>query len=329
MELFDFDRNFKQNLVCGVDEAGRGPLAGPVVACAIILKEGAENIIPDVNDSKKFSEKKRKEIYERVIKAAKEYRTFFISAKKIDEINILNATMLAMKNAILKLNLKPGIVLIDGNKAPDLNNLNVRCFVKGDQKSASIAAASIIAKVERDKIMEGLDLKYDRYFFKKNKGYGTKQHYESIIKYGLTPEHRKTFLKNLREKKLKIQNISGKIGEKICYSWLINNGFLVLCKNYKSSYGEIDLIATKNDLIYFVEVKLRQKKSFVSPCEAVDFKKRKKIIKTAVSFNLKHPNNFQPKFVVMEVLRDREEFFVNFIDDAFIMVDEYELFKDC
>lgn len=328
MELFDFDRNFKQNLICGVDEAGRGPLAGPVVACAVILKEGVENIIPDVNDSKKFSEKKRKELYERVLKAVKEYKTFIVSAKKIDEINILNATMIAMKGAVLGLKLNPDIVLIDGNKMPDLN-LNMRCFVKGDQKSASIAAASIIAKVERDKIMEELDLKYDGYFFKKNKGYGTKQHYESIIKYGITPEHRKTFLKNLKEKKLKIQNISGKIGEKICYSWLTNNGFLVLCKNYKSPYGEIDLIATKDNLIYFVEVKLRQKNSFVRPCEAVDLKKRKKIVKTAISFNLKHPNNFQPKFVVMEVLRDREEFFVNFIDDAFIMADEYELFKDC
>lgn len=328
MELFNFDKNFKHNLVCGVDEAGRGPLAGPVVACAVILKDDAANIIPDVNDSKKFSEKKRKELYERVIDAAKEYKTFVVSSRKIDEINILNATMIAMKEAVLGLKLKPDIVLIDGNKAPDLN-FNIRCFVKGDQKSASIAAASIIAKVERDKIMEELDLKYDKYFFKKNKGYGTKQHYESIIKYGITPEHRKTFLKNLKEKKLKIQNISGKLGEKICYSWLINHGFSVFCKNYKSPYGEIDLIATKDDLIYFVEVKLRQKNSFVSPCEAVDLKKRKKIIKTAVSFNLNHPNSFQPKFVVMEVLRNKEEFFVNFIDDAFVLNDEYDLFKDC
>lgn len=331
MELFEFDEKFKEDLVCGVDEAGRGPLAGPVVAAAVILKKNAIETIPDVNDSKKFSEKKRQEIYERVIDSAKDFAIGIVDSKEIDRINILNATMLAMKKAILNLKEKPGIILVDGNKIPDISNIDfkVRCFIKGDQKSASIAAASIIAKVRRDRIMMELDKKYSGYFFSMNKGYGTKKHYESIFKYGITDIHRKSFLKNLKEKKMKIQNISGAIGEKICYAFLVKNGFDVICKNYKSSYGEIDLIAKKDGFIYFIEVKLRQKECGYSPCEVVDLKKQKKIIKTAFYFNFKHPNNLQPKFVVMEVLRNKTgEFFVNYIEDAFYVEHENELFKD-
>ena len=328
MELFNFDKKFNEDLVCGVDEAGRGPLAGPVVAAAVILKKDALKKISDVNDSKKFSEKKRRELYERVKVSLEDFGLGIVDSKEIDRMNILNATMFAMKKAILNLKKKPGIILIDGNKVPDLN-LKMRCFVKGDQKSAAIAAASIVAKVQRDRIMEGLDEKYSGYFLKKNKGYGTKQHYESILKYGLTDIHRKSFLRNLKEKKLKIQNISGYIGEKICYAWLIKNKFYVICKNYRSSYGEIDLVAKKDEFIYFIEVKLRKEECGYSPCEAVDLKKQKKIIKTAYCFNLNHPNGLQPKFVVMEVFRNKfGEFYVNYIDDAFCVENENELFKD-
>lgn len=251
-----------------------------------------------------------------------------MGSKIIDEINILNATLLAMKKAVEGLKTKPELVLVDGNKIP---NLNCCCefVVKGDQKSASIAAASIVAKVKRDQIMKELDKKYKNYFFKDNKGYGTKKHYESILKYGVTPQHRKTFLKKLKEKKFKIQNISGVLGEKICYFYLLKNGFKVIFKNFKSPFGEIDLIATKNENLYFVEVKLRQKNCGYSPCEAVDLKKQKKIIKTAIYFNEKHKNNFQPRFVVMEVLREKTgNFNVKFIDNAFFITNEHDLFKD-
>ena len=204
-----------------------------------------------------------------------------------------------------------------------------RAIIKGDEKSASIAAASIVAKVKRDEIMVELDRKYSNYFFKSNKGYGTKKHYDSILKFGVTKEHRKTFLKKFKEKKFKIQNISGQLGEKICYKYLLEKGYDVICRNYKCLYGEIDLIAIKDGCIFFVEVKLRQKGCGYSPCEAVNFKKRKKIIRSAIFFIEKHPINMQPKFVVMEVLRNNMgEFFVNLIEDAFNVRNELELFKD-
>lgn len=328
MELFKFDENFKENLLCGVDEAGRGALAGPVVAAAIILKKEAKNFIANVNDSKKFTEKKRKELYEKILTVAKDYAVGVVSAEEIDKINILNATMKAMEKAVGNLKTKPSFIIFDGNKKPE-TLIKSRCVVKGDSKSASIAAASIIAKVFRDELMKKLDEKYENYFFKNNKGYGTKKHYESILKFGITSQHRKTFLKNLKEKKFKIQNISGKIGEKICYAFLVKNGFNVICKNYKSRYGEIDLIAVKEDFIYFVEVKLRKEDCGYSPGEAVDIKKQKKIVKTAIYFNENHPNKFQPKFVVMEVLRKKTgEFEVKFLNDAFFVLEEYELFKN-
>ncbi len=329
MSFFEFDLNISKNkTICGVDEAGRGPLAGPVVAAAVVLEKNAKDLIFDVNDSKKLSEKKREDLYDRILNVAKDFSVGIVSAKKIDEINILNATMEAMKKAVCGLKIKPEIVLVDGNRVFDCS-YPIRCIVKGDQQSASIAAASIVAKVTRDNIMKKLDEKYDKYFFKNNKGYGTKKHYESIIKYGITPEHRKTFLKNLKEKKFKIQNISGKMGEKICYGWLLKNGYEVICKNYKSEFGEIDLIALKENYICFIEVKLRQADCGYCPSDAVDRKKQRKIIKTAYVFNEKHNNKYQPKFVVMEVLRDKYlEFKVNFIDDAFYVEDENKLFID-
>lgn len=328
MDLFEFDYSFKKDVLCGVDEAGRGPLAGPVVAAAVILKKNAKSTIFDVYDSKKLTEKKREQLFEKILVSCLSWSFAVVDSKIIDEINILNATMLAMKNAVEGLTVKPDLVLVDGNKIP---NLNCYCefVVKGDQKSASIAAASIIAKVKRDQIMKELDKKYKNYFFKDNKGYGTKKHYESILKYGVTPQHRKTFLKKLKEKKLKIQNVSGALGEKICYLFLLKNGFKVILKNFKSPFGEIDLIATKNENIYFVEVKLRQKKCGYSPCEAVNLKKQKKIVKTAIYFIQKTKNFLQPKFAVMEVLREKTgNFNVKFIDDAFFITNEHELFKD-
>ena len=328
MELFKFDESFKEVCVCGVDEAGRGPLAGPVVAAAVILKKDAKLVVPEVYDSKKFSEKKRIKIYEKVLIAAEDFGVGIVGADVIDEINILNATLLAMKKAIENLKIKPSLVLVDGNKIPDVS-YKAKFIVKGDEKSASIAAASIIAKVKRDEIMINLDEKYKNYFFKNNKGYGTKKHYESILKFGITKEHRKSFLKKIKDKKFKIQKISGELGEKISYKYLVDMGYKVICRNYRCLYGEIDLIAIKEKNICFIEVKLRQSCCGYSPAEAVDLKKQKKIVKSAVCFNLQHPNKFQPKFIVMEVLRNKTgEFFVNFIDNAFYVKDEYELFKD-
>ena len=182
------------NVICGVDEAGRGPLAGPVFAAAVILPDG--HIIEGVNDSKKLSEKKREMLFDKIIEECVCYSIGTASEKEIDEINILQATYLAMKRAVDGLEIKPDYVLIDGNRMPPLD-ISAETIVKGDGKSASIAAASIIAKVSRDRYMLELAEKYPQYAFEKHKGYGTKLHYEKIAEHGISDIHRKTFLKKV------------------------------------------------------------------------------------------------------------------------------------
>lgn len=180
------------NIICGVDEAGRGPLAGPVYAAAVILPKGY--IVDGVNDSKKLSEKKRDMLYDKIIDECVAYSVGIADEKEIDEFNILQATFLAMRRALAGLDVKPDIALIDGNKKPQLD-IAEWDIVKGDSKSANIAAASIIAKVSRDRYMLEMAEKYPQYQFEKHKGYGTKLHYEMIDKYGISDIHRKTFLK--------------------------------------------------------------------------------------------------------------------------------------
>ena len=182
------------NVICGVDEAGRGPLAGPVFAAAVILPEG--HIIEGVNDSKMLSEKKRDLLFDKIIDECVCYSIGTASEREIDEINILQATFLAMKRAVDGLEIKPDLALVDGNQIPPVN-ADVLTIVKGDGKSASIAAASIIAKVSRDRYMIELAKQYPQYEFERHKGYGTKLHYEKIAEHGICEAHRKTFLKKL------------------------------------------------------------------------------------------------------------------------------------
>lgn len=182
------------NCVCGVDEAGRGPLAGPVFAAAVILPKGY--VIEGVNDSKKLSEKKREELFEKIKSEALCYSVASVDEKIIDEINILNATFLAMEKAVEGLKIHPDFVMIDGNRAPKSLDIHCQTVVKGDAKSASIAAASILAKVSRDRYMLEMAEKYPEYCFEKHKGYGTKLHYEMLDKYGVSEIHRKSFLKS-------------------------------------------------------------------------------------------------------------------------------------
>ncbi len=181
-------------LVCGIDEAGRGPLSGPVCAAAVILPMNCE--IEGINDSKKLSEKKREKLFDIIIEKALAYSIEFVDAQTIDEINILQATFLAMRTAVENLEMQPDVALIDGNQKPKLA-IEERTLVKGDSKSISIAAASILAKVSRDRYMLELDEKFPQYAFSKHKGYGTKLHYEMIAEHGITNEHRKTFLKKI------------------------------------------------------------------------------------------------------------------------------------
>jgi ribonuclease HII len=176
--------------IAGIDEAGRGPLAGPVVAGAVIFSPDV--IIPGMNDSKKLNSKQREALFQEIINHALTYSTGIISEKKIDQINILQATYEAMYKAVNLLAIQPEHLLIDGRRIPE-NGFHQTAIIKGDQKSFSIAAASIIAKVTRDRIMGKYDKKYSQYGFSRNKGYGTKEHVEAIRKYGLCNIHRKSF----------------------------------------------------------------------------------------------------------------------------------------
>lgn len=181
-------------IICGVDEAGRGPLAGPVYAAAVVLEKG--QTIEGVNDSKKLSEKKRELLFDKIINECKDYSIGTASEKEIDELNILQATFLAMKRAVDGLSVKPDCALVDGNQIPNLG-CDVTTVVKGDAKTESIAAASILAKVSRDRYMLEMAEKYPQFGFEKHKGYGTKLHYEMIEKYGICDIHRKSFLKKV------------------------------------------------------------------------------------------------------------------------------------
>lgn len=180
--------------ICGVDEAGRGPLAGPVCAAAVILPANLE--IPGLTDSKKLSDKKRRELFPIIMEQAVSYGIGLASQDEIDEINILQATFLAMERALSQLKVRPDLVLIDGNRQKDFG-LSVETVVKGDSLSASIAAASVLAKVTRDDIMISMAQTYPGYGFEVHKGYGTKAHYLALEKLGPSPIHRKTFLKKL------------------------------------------------------------------------------------------------------------------------------------
>ena len=200
-ELWKYEHKYRDkgySVICGIDEAGRGPLAGPVCAAAVILPMDTE--IEGLNDSKKLTAKKREALYDIITEKAVAYGIAFASEKEIDEINILQATFLAMKRAAEQLQVRPDLVLVDGNQEPDLNGLPVETIVKGDSLSANIAAASILAKVTRDRFMIEQDKIYPEYGFALHKGYGTKAHYAALTEHGPCPIHRQTFLKKFYER---------------------------------------------------------------------------------------------------------------------------------
>ena len=195
MTNYEFDAAYRESgagLFCGVDEAGRGPLAGPVYAAAVILPPQPE--IAGLNDSKKISEKKREALFPVICETALSYAIGTASVEEIDELNILQATFLAMRRAVEGLSVTPAFALIDGNRTPAGIAIPCQTVVKGDALSASIAAASILAKVSRDRYLLELDKQYPEYGFAKHKGYGTKEHYAALTAYGMSPVHRRTFL---------------------------------------------------------------------------------------------------------------------------------------
>ncbi len=194
---YDIENEYKAqgySVVCGIDEAGRGPLAGPVFAAAVILPDGLEEI--GLNDSKKLSEKKRELLFDVIREKAVAYGIGSASETEIDELNILNATFLAMKRAVDALAVRPALALVDGNRKPGTGVPEIT-IVKGDAKCISIAAASVLAKVSRDRYLLELDRQYPEYLFAQHKGYPTQLHYEMIKKHGVSPVHRRSFLKTL------------------------------------------------------------------------------------------------------------------------------------
>ena len=194
INLWEIESELPFELICGVDEAGRGPLAGPVCAAAVILPKGL--VIPGLNDSKKLSDKRRRELFPIIQQEAVSFGIAFASQEEIDEINILQATFLAMRRAIDQLDPKPDFALIDGNRETDFG-VPCKTVIKGDSLSANIAAASVLAKVTRDNWMMEVAEKYPGYGFEIHKGYGTKAHYAALEKLGPCPIHRRSFLKKL------------------------------------------------------------------------------------------------------------------------------------
>ena len=199
--MYTFENTLREKgftAVCGIDEAGCGPLAGPVYAAAVILNP--DDPIEGLNDSKKLTEKKREALYPQIKERALAWAIASATAQEIDEINILQARLLAMRRAVELLEIKPDHALVDGNRDPNIPDVSSLLIVGGDGKSASIAAASILAKVTRDHVMLELDKQYPQYLFAKHKGYPTKLHVEKLLEHGACPEHRQTFLKKIWER---------------------------------------------------------------------------------------------------------------------------------
>ena len=251
-------------IIAGVDEAGRGPIAGPVVAAAVILPDGCA--IEGVRDSKKISEKKREILYSKILDVATSVGVGIVHEDDIEELNILQATHRAMRLALGRLLPQPEEALIDGRGLPDQVVKN-KGIIDGDDKVHTISAASIIAKVSRDRIMRNYDLIFPEYGFAKHKGYGTAEHLFNLRNHLACPIHRKGFrpvvnympsLSHLKESRL-----LEKWGKRLAARELIRNGYTVLEMNYSAApYGEIDVVAKENDTVVFVEVKLASQKPF-------------------------------------------------------------------
>ncbi len=198
MNNCEFDRSIREegfSLLCGVDEAGRGPLAGPVFAAAVVFHP--DRVPQGLDDSKKLSQRKREDLFDRICECALTYGIASASVEEIEELNILQATFLAMTRAVEQLSVTPDLVLIDGNRVPPALTVPARFLIKGDGLSASVGAASVLAKVSRDRYMMEMDARYPEYAFAKHKGYGTALHYERLAAYGLSPVHRPSFLKKI------------------------------------------------------------------------------------------------------------------------------------
>ena len=286
--LYAYDADIRAQYGCfaGVDEAGRGPLCGPVCVAACILDPEAP--VYGINDSKKLSEKKREALFDQIVEKALAYKIVFVGPDIIDRDNILNATMGGMRQAVEGLDIVPNLVLVDGNRIPAGLTMPAQPVVKGDATSASIGAASILAKVSRDRYMLELDKQYPQYQLAKHKGYGTKLHYELIAQYGIQPFYRRSFLKK--------QAAAARFYEK--------QGAALITHNYHTRMGEIDLILREPDgTLVFCEVKTRAKDSLDTPAAAVNAAKQRRIIASAAWYlQSTHQSDEPVRFDVAEVV---------------------------
>nr|WP_294680701.1 ribonuclease HII [uncultured Anaerotignum sp.] len=311
-------------LVAGVDEVGRGPLAGPVVAAAVVLPQGCK--IEGVNDSKKLSAKKREELYDVILEQAITYGIGVVSNERIDEINILQATYEAMREALSQLSPHADYILADAVTIPRISTPQ-RGIVKGDAKSMSIGAASIIAKVYRDRLMESYDSVYPGYSFAANKGYGSAEHIAGIQGLGLTPIHRRSFVKNLRPQEAETAVEKGGRGELLAARQMEKMGYEILERNFHALRGEIDIIAKKENMIVFTEVKYRRDETMGIPAEAVDSRKQQNIIRTAKAYiaqNCHLEMGYDFRFDVAEVLNSEGKTYFRYTEDAFQLPDRTE-----
>ena len=305
--------------LAGIDEAGRGPLAGPVAAAAVILPQNVD--LPEVTDSKKISEKKRERLFDEIYKAALSIGVGVIHEEVIDKNNILQATYMAMRMAVGNLIVTPEILLVDGNKA-DIKHYQQESIINGDQKSLSIAAASIIAKVTRDRMMQQYDMFFPEFGFAKHKGYGTKQHMEMIINKKAAPIHRKSFnpvpLHLPTFAYLKRNRLIGRLGKQLTACQFIRKGHEILETNYNvPKVGEIDIISRDASILVFTEVKTQTAgHAWEEPSPHIDENKGDRIMNAVQHYMESHKLNCDFRFDVGEVMLGKGETEIRILEEA-------------
>lgn len=301
--------------VAGIDEVGRGPLAGPVVAAAVILPENHKII--GIDDSKKLSAKKREALCATIQKEAAAWAVGVVSHERIDEINILQATYEAMRQAIAGLQIQPDVILADAVTIPQIT-IPQKAIVKGDAKSISIGAASIVAKVTRDHMMEAMAELYPGYDFASNKGYGSQKHLAGIAQYGICPIHRRTFVQRFLQGADADSQEIGMAGETLAVREMRKQGYTILEQNYRTRGGEIDIIAQKDGILVFTEVKTRRGTAYGTPAEAVTRTKQRHIIAAAKEYLAAHALTDQDcRFDVAEVLEEKGKTYFRYTKNAF------------
>ncbi len=310
-----------KTVVAGIDEAGRGPLAGPVVAAAVIFDRETE-IIPEINDSKSLSAKKRASLNQIILKQARAVGIGSVDPEEIDHINILNATYKAMRQAVGRLHLPVDFLLIDGRPLPD-KIYSHKAIPQGDKRCYSIAAASIIAKVYRDQLMEQYDHLFPIYNFKIHKGYGTPQHCQLIKKHLPSPIHRKSFqrVKEYYEQLFYSPNrrLIGRYGEDLAVYHLFKKGYQILERNFHfGAFGELDIIACKEETLCFIEVKTQRRPGFAPPETWVNIQKMEQLGQIADGYLSEHPApNLDCRFDVITVHFQRYNTKIKHYKDAF------------